>query len=856
MKARLFLAHTLRYFGRHKTLTILNIAGVALGVAVFVAVRLANQSALQSFRASIDLVAGRANLEIGAYDLRFSEGVIRQVWEDPAVAAATPLVEQICALPDFPGEYLHLHGVDAFTNGRFRTWEFQPPDGGQVRPEAFLEDTRAVAITEPLARRLGIPLGGGLRVRINGRLETLRARFFLKPNRDAVGADEHLAIIDIANAQELLGAVGRLNRILAMVEPGADPDAVAARLQEQLPPQIFARRPERRNRQIEAMLGAFQLNLTALSLISLLVGMFLVYNTVSHAVVRRRYEIGVLRALGVTGGGIQAMFLAEALLLGVVGAALGLLLGVVLAQSLVGAVSRTISSLYILMAVREVFLSPGTLALGAGAGLAAVAAAAWLPAREAAGVTPVQAFAPETLEDTARRRAPVWLLTGFGFAAGAWLSAHAARSGAGPAWLSFAAAACTVLAASFAVPTLSRLAGGAALLLARCVPGWITGRLAAGNFGRSLHRNSVTIAALAAALAMLLGLSIMIHSFRTTVDSWLSSTISADVFVAPALQLVAPGAETLPPDAVRAVRESPGALNVNAFRETAARDGGNRVRIGASDFFTMAEHGPPPFPGRDGAAILRAARQRNAVVISEPLARRLGRAAGDRLELDTPSGRKSFPIEGVFTDYSSSEGFAVMDRRLYAALWRDPAVNTLAVYLDGKTDAAAFRDTLRARLAPFGEFLVYANRDLRREVFRVFDQTFEVTAVLRIIALLVSGLGIFLTLTILVLERRRELATLRAAGATRAQMARIVHGEALLIGAVGSAAGVATGFVLAAILTYVVNLAFFGWTIQWAVPWPLVWSTPLWVLAACVAAAWLPARRAGRAAIPETTRTE
>ena len=249
-----------------------------------------------------------------------------------------------------------------------------------------------------------LKIGDPIRVATQTGPKIFRLGFILDFGEDAPGADDHLSVMDIANVQENFLHVGKLSRISALLRPGADFTAVADRLRQELPPGTVVQAPDRRNRQITRMLGAFQLNLTALSLVSLLVGMFLIYNTVSASVVRRRNEIGVLRALGLSRWQVQGLFLGEALVLGVAGAALGILLGVVLAGQLVGVVSQTITSLYILTSIQNLFVSPVAVSMALLLCLGAVLLAAWFPAREAALVQPVEALAIGHLEEKERPR--------------------------------------------------------------------------------------------------------------------------------------------------------------------------------------------------------------------------------------------------------------------------------------------------------------------------------------------------------------------------------------------------------------------------------------------------------------------
>ena len=847
---RLFLVHSLRHFARHPALTALNVVGIALGVTVFLSIAIINHSALESFRASVDIVAGKADLEVIGDGLRFDERAFPIVDNDPDIVAATPTVEEVASLVDYPGEYLQVLGVDIFSNGPLRTFSLHDQQGSVPDVVQFLRDPKVIALSRKLVDRLHLKIGDPIRVATQTGTETFRLGFILEFGEDAPGADEHLSVMDIANVQENFLHAGKLSRISALLRPGADFTTVAGRLRSELPPGTVVQAPDRRNRQIARMLGAFQLNLTALSLVSLLVGMFLIYNTVAASVVRRRHEIGVLRALGLSRWQVQGLFLAEALVLGVAGAALGVLLGVVLAGQLVGAVSQTITSLYILTSIQNLFVSPAAILTALGLCLGAVLLAAWFPAREAARVQPVEALAIGHLEEKSAQGTGRWTALGLAQLALAALLARVSLS-FGPAWLSFGAALFTLLGFAFLAPA------AAALFAHRVRPRALTMRLAVGHFAQSLHRNSITVASLVVALAMVVGISTMIFSFRTTVEEWLNRSIQSDLVIAPAANLVVGNREFIRPEVVKAVMALPH-VKVDWFRETRVLFQGQWVKLATVRMGITRDIEKLTFSQGNPDAAFDAAMNHDGLMVSEPFRRRFHLGLGDAVTLDTPAGPHTFRIAGVYLDYTTEGGVLLADWPVFQKYWHDPAINGLGLYLDrnsGET-AVQLQERLRPILAPFGDYLIKSNSELRAQVFRIFDQTFSVTYLLQTIGIIVSALGIFLSLSILVAERRREISILRAVGASRRQIEALVLWEAGFIGLLGSLVGIAAGLVLAAVLSYVINVAFFGWTISWATPWGLLLLLPVAVVTAALLAGYAPARQAGRLDIADGVKME
>ena len=847
---RLFLTHSLRYFARHPALTALNIVGIALGVTVFLAVQIINHSALESFRASVDIVAGKADLEVVGDGLRFDEMAYPIVAGDPDIAAATPVVEDVASLTDYPGEYLQLLGVDVFSNEPLRTFELHDAQNQKPDITGFLRDPKVIALTRKLSARLGLHPGDPLRVETQTGTETFHVGYILDFGEDAPGADEHLSVMDIANVQENFRHVGKLSRISALLRPGADFAAVLARLRAELPAGDIVQAPDRRNRQIERMIGAFQLNLTALSLISLLVGMFHIYNTVATAVVRRRHEIGVLRALGLSGLAVQGLFMAEALVLGVAGSLLGLVLGVVLAGQLIGAVSQTITSLYILASIQHLFISPWAVAGALVLCLGAVLVAAWFPAREAALLAPVEALSIGHLEESSARSTGRWFVIGVGLLVLAALVARVSLT-YGPAWISFGAALFTLLGFAFFVPTMS-------VFFSRWVkPHSIMARIAFGHFAQSLHRTSMAIASLVVALAMVVGISTMIFSFRTTVEDWLSRSIQSDLVIAPAANLVVGNREMIRPEVEQVIAATPHVI-YDSFRELRVQFNGQSVKLASVRLAVTRDIEPLALSQGDPRGAVDAAIGEGAVLVSQPFFRRFHLGLGDTINLATPTGRRDFKISGVYIDYTTEGGVILVDWKTYRKYWQDDSINGLFLYIDKKSGltAAQVQAELRPKLAPFGDYLIKSNQELHEQVFRIFDQTFSVTYILQTIGIIISALGIFLSLTILVTERRREISILRAVGASRAQIEAMVLWEAGIIGLLGSFLGIVAGLALAWILSFVINVSFFGWTISWATPWRFLLGLPVAVIAAALVAGYGPARQAARLDIADGVKME
>ena len=847
----------LRYIAQHRLLALLNVLSVALGVAVYLAIQIANHSANRAFAATIDVVAGKAELQITPPTGGLRDDVFPAVAKHPGIKAATPLVRGLVTLPELPGEYLQILGIDVFTNEAFRTFElsgFGTGEGFDV--QTWLGDPHAIAISEAFARAHSLTPGALLRVQVNGAERTLRVAFVMRSSAGAA-ADEHFAAMDIGWAQELFARRGFLSSIQLQLTDKSKRADLTASLRSLLPPDAAIASPAQRNQQVENMLGGFQLNLTAMSLVSLLVGMFLIYNTVSASVVRRRHEIGILRSLGTTRNEVRALFLAEAGVLGAVGVVVGCIGGLFLAQLLVGTVAKTISSLYVLLSVRETALNPWMFVSAGALGVLSVIVAAWLPAAAAANMQPARALHGGSMVEQSETLSPLWFWSGLLCIGAASVASYLALT-TGPPWIGFGAAFFVLVGFSFVVPTVTSRFGATTATLLRAAMRRV-GRialeptLAAGNLSRSLVRNSITIAALAAAVAMTIGVSVMIFSFRSTVESWLDQTLAADLFVAPAANEMVGASSFMPADAIQFLEAHPAVAAVDTFRELNLPVGDKQVIVAV---VRGTDRRNVRFLSGERTEIMRRFYAEPCVIVSESFTRRHGLRDGDVLELPTPQGIRKFPIAGTFYDYTRDQGIVYMSQATFLPIWNDDRVHSVAVYLKPGGSAAELSAAFRAQMNSAGQFVTFSNRELRTRIFEIFDQTFAVTYVLRIIAVMVAIIGICLTLTTLITERTRELAVLRAIGGSAAQVRKLLLWESGMIGLLAALVGVGSGLCLSFVLTGVINRAFFGWTIQLAFPWSSLAWTPVWIIGVGVIAGVLPAWRAGRLQLAEALRNE
>jgi putative ABC transport system permease protein len=797
---KLFRRLILRPLRRDPLRTALTVLAVALGVAVIVAIDLASEAATGSFRSSVETLAGKTDLEV------FANGGIEERWFAklatlPVNARFSPVV---VAQADIPGiGFVPLYGVDLLGDGRL------------LLPRAISRDRATVVIA--------------------GRAH----EFHVKP-LDSVSGE--FAVLDIAAAQEALGRFGRLDRVDVTVLPGEDLGRVEAAIRAAVPASFLVRRPGTRSEENQRMLRAFRWNLRVLSYISLVVGAFLIYNTIAVSVVRRRAEIGVLRALGAGRATVLWLFLGEALLFGAAGGAAGVVLGRLLAGATVGLIAGTVNALYTTSRPAAVVLTGGEAAVGMLIGLAAAFFSALAPAREAMAVAPTEAMARGAHEHHGNlrwRRGLAWSAVLAALAAAASQAMPLAGNPVGGYAAALLAIAAMALAAPAAVLAANRIGRPA---LARQAETLLAGR----SLTASLSRTSVVVAALATAVAMMASVGIMVGSFRETVALWLGAQLRADLYIRPAVPSAAGDYPPLDAAIPAIARGVSGVAAVDEFRAVELHFRGGRATLGAGNMEIVCRFGRLRFLGdQNREAILASLPGRDRAIVSEPFANRFGVRAGDVLRVPIGDGTADLAVAGIYYEYSSSQGYVMLDSSTFLKYVPGQAPTSLAVYLSPGADAARVQHDIQTRAAGRGA-AVAPNAELRRNAIAIFDRTFAITWALEAVALVVAMLGAANSLLALVLDRRREFGLLRYLGASARQIRNMVLTEAALAGALAIGLGLALGFALSLLLIFVVNRQSFGWTIQFHTPGGLLAGALALVWAVTVLAALYPARMATR----------
>jgi putative ABC transport system permease protein len=836
------------YARKHLLRTLLTMAGIVLGVGVFVGMHSANQSVLAAFQSTIDRIAGQTQLQVSAGEPGFDENVLDKVQSVPQVRAAAPVIEATVATGH--GNLLIL-GVDMLGDRNLRNYDLENADEVLDDPLIFLAQPDSLIVTKTFADERHLQLDSRIPMRTMDGERVFIVRGIMKPGGLASAFGGNLAIMDIYAAQKIFGRGRKFDRIDVALEDGVTLDQGIAKLRAALGPGFQIEPPSSRGEQFEATSRIYELGSNITSVFALFIGMFIIYNTFAIAVTQRRSEIGILRALGATRGQIRTLFLTESAITGLAGTLAGVAFGIVMARAMAGYIGGLLEEVYgVAQTAATVQIAPWLIGTAVAMGVATSLIAALIPARAAAFVDPVKALQKGSFlslgegENRTRRR---WAIACIALSIIALLLNRFTL-------IFYAGYLLAVLAAVLLAPALSlKLSQWLRPILKKIRP--VEGALAADSLIQGPRRTSGTVAALMLSLALVISLAGLARSSYKSISEWMRIALNPDLFVSTAESVTA-RSFVFPASLGDGLRSIDGVAEVQFVRSARVLVKNTPIMLVAADISSLGRRARLPAIVGNSDEMYRLASAGEGAIASENFARLHDVHFGDTLEIPATEGTLRLPVVGIVRDFSDQQGSILISRDLYIRYWHDDTVNVFRIYLKPGANEAVVRQEILDKYGSRQRLFVLTNRDLRAFVIRITDQWFGLTYVQIAVAVLVAVLGIVNALTVSIIDRRREIGVMRAVGGLRRQIRHTVWMEALGIGALGLVLGLTLG---AAQLYYTVEIArrdLIGIDIGYAYPFAMALALLPVILSAAFLAALAPAESAVRGSLVEALEYE
>jgi putative ABC transport system permease protein len=840
------------YFRKHVLRTLLTIAGIVLGVAVFVGMHTANQSVLFAFSRTVDRIAGKTEVQVTAGEAGFAEDILEKVQAASTVRVAVPVIEAVVDSGIRGEGSLLVLGVDMTGDRSLRDYDLESGDEAVIDdPLVFLAQPDSIILTKQFADKNRITVNDKVRLgTVEGdRQFTVRGIMRAGGMTSAFGGN--LAIMDVYAAQKMFGRGRTFDRIDIGVKPGRTIAECERELTAVLGPGFQIEPPSGRGQQFEAMLAAYSLMVGISSLFALFIGMFIIYNSFAIAVTQRRAEIGILRALGATRAQIRWLFLGESTVTGLIGSVGGLAFGILIARGIAASIGTLINDVYgVAQRADEVATSPGLLAAALGIGIATSIVAAMIPARNAARVDPVQALQKGKYQilSTGEYRARALL------AAVGVTGAVACLAVGGSRVVFYLGYVLAVVSALLLSPLL-------AIALARAlrpVLKWlrpVEGALAADSLLQAPRRTSASVAALMLSLALVVAFAGMARASYDSIIDWMNTALNPDLFVSPSQSIVIRTIRF--PAAMEAeLAAVPGVDRVQAVRDARIVFRKTPVMVVAADIQSIAQTARRQPVEGDADEMYRRTAAGQGLMVSENLAQLQRLKLGETLEVPAPYGVIRLPIVGVVVDYSDQQGTILMDRGLFQRYWHDATVNIFRLYLEPGTPMPDVRRRILERYAGRRQVFVLTNAELKAYILKITDQWFGLTSVQIAVAVLVAILGIVNTLTVSITDRRRELGVLQAVGGLHGQIRRTIWMEALGIGVLGLVLGFGLGAINLYYILQIIHEDVAGMRLDYRFPVSVVAALVPTILASAFVAALWPAEAAVHGSLVEALEYE
>jgi putative ABC transport system permease protein len=839
------------YLRRHVLRWLLTIAGIVLGVAVFVGMHTANQSVLAAFHSTVDKIAGATQLQVTAGDTGFDEDVLERVQAVPDVRVAVPVVEAVVDTGlKGQGDLLVL-AVDMTGDGSLRDYSFDAADQDVIDdPLMFLAQPDSIIVTREFADRNGLKVDSRVPLNTLEGTKLFTVRGIMKSGGLAGAFGGNLAVMDIYAAQKVFGRGRKFDRIDVAAREGVPVARCREAIQKQLGPGFDVEPPSSRAEQFDTVVSMYSEVVNITSVFALFIGMFIIYNSFAIAVTQRRFEIGILRALGATRGQIRTLFLTEGTIAGLIGSLGGLGFGVLIARTMTGSIGSLIEGVYgVAQRPEELAIDSRLMVAAVIMGIVTSVVAAFIPARTASRVDPVQALQKGKYQVLSAGRNRARLVVAVVLACAAAGALLAGRSG--PVF--YAGYAASMVAALLFTPSL-------ALWLTRVLrPGLrrvrpVEGVLAADSLLQAPRRTSSTVAALMLSITLVIALGGLSRASYSSIYDWLTTALNPDLFLAPSENITNRNYQ-FPASVADELKQVPGIAAIQMVRSARVRLQGKPVLLVSLEISGWAEHARRhPLEG-DEETMYRLAASGRGAIVSDNLAQLKGLHLGRMVELESPTGVVRVPVVGVVSDWSDQQGAVFLDRSVFIRRWRDDKVNIFRIYLKRGASEAGVKRAILERLAGVRAF-VLTNADVRGYIFNLTDQWMALTYSQIAVAVLVAILGIVNTLTVSIIDRRRELGVLQAVGALRNQLRHTVWMEALSIALVGLILGFALGAIDLHYSLEMARLDISGMMMPYRFPWAIsLLLVPVILGAAFVAALW-PAESAVRGSLVEALEYE
>ncbi len=847
----IFRQFSIRYIKERKGRTITTIFGITLGIVLIIATAIVNRTTVASFEELVSTAAGKAQLQVlSSTNGGFPEDYLKDIKKINGVSGAYPIVtgnskvirsnEQI--------DLIMIYGVEINIDKEVRDYDL-------TKGRLVKEEDREIVLTEQWARINQYKTGDKISLLTKNGLKFFKVVGLISDKGVGFTNGGKFAITNLRSGREMFAREERLDQVDITIKDGFTIEEVKADLENRLTNDLIIERPSGRGKDIEDTMASYNFFLSLTGAISLLVGIFIIYNNMEISVEERRFHIAMLRALGLKRKKIIALVLTEAGLLGLVGGIIGIILGFGLARGMASVVSDLTSAL-IRVNITRLELTPEIIITGLIAGPIIAIISSLGPAYGMLKINPLEALNP--IETSWGNRNKNVIVTGiislilgliilfsFVFIEDKYFENLTAGQAEG-----FGVVGIGLLLFGLIVlmPIIFKI------VLKRIGSRSVTFSLALDNLARTPGRTSATVAGVMIALIMMILVATISSSSERFTRDWIERAIGWDM-------LVSSGFEgtviDVPVDEVlgQKLRKMKEIKIANTLRFTRTQYKGKHLMLNTFDMETLFDFAD--FNIVDGSKNLFEKRMKTGryIALNTVAGKKLRLKAGEEIKFNTPKGPKYFNIAGIVNETGGDIGVIYMDRLVYKKLWNDSRVDGYDVVLNEGYSVDKVKKKIENKFGKDYYLDILTHENFEKNILALIKQSFTLSNLIVYIALIVAAVGIMNTALISVWQRTREISILRAVGARKNQARLILLNEALVIGLIGTLVGILIGSFLGKIMVDA-NAKVTGVFLQYYVPWVATVIAFVLAMILSVLSSIIPGRVAARLNIVEGLRYE
>ncbi len=842
----------LRYLHGRKLRTALTTLAIVFGVMVIFGMNIVLPTMVTAIKTNIYAASGQASLTISHINGNLiDQSLVEQVVPIEGVLAATGQMFRTINLPKnyfdqddrIPDRVsvLNLEGLDLDNAQSVRSYPLK--EGRFLRAE----DRDAVVITQSLADKIAVKIDESLRIPtvIGERELTIVGLLFPR----TIPGDEEI-FVNLSFAQEIMNSAGKINLIEVNIEDFEDQkqrDEVVSAIREKLG-QDFQIGSLNSNEELLGVMDMGQMILNVFGVLALFMGAFVIFNTFRTIVLERRYDIGLLRAVGANRSTVSGMILIEGLIQGIIGSLLGIVSGYFLGYGILRLAQEPMSA-FINIKLGNPVVPPALVGICLLLGVSISVLSGLIPAIKAARIVPLDALRPSVADVNYRKQTGIFFLMGSILIGGGILMLFSDQM----MWIGIGAFAFLlglVCITPAAVRPFALLFGK---ILARFYRRQGVGSLAQGNMSRHPGRTAITVSATLLGLAVAVAAGTLVSSVSISVANLIKLSLGSDyLMVPPSVSLWGTniGASADLEQKLRAV-EQVDVVSSLRFAESKVKE--NSVSVLGID--------PHDYPWAGGLTFIEGSEEDydlleedGVMFINSIFAMTVGAKKDDVIELATPDGRKPYRVAAVVNDLLNAKVttvFISQDNML-----KDFHVSEdifIQINLKKDADIIAADIAIKTAASGYDQFTVISGKEYSQSLVNQLETAFSGFYFLLILLAVPSLLAMLNTLSIAVIERIREIGMLRAVGATRSQIRQMMTVEGLLLAALGTTFGILGGLYLGFLFVKAIGTFMPS---EYIFPLPGILAAIIIGLVFGILAAVIPARQAARLDVIRALRYE